>query len=88
MVDLESLDSLPVSALVRIGGCGLKDEGGATIGQGSIHHIAVTSDPAYVSYTAKQLTLVVVKCMFMGDCCIQEVSSTAVAQSLYRNFQF
>ena len=82
MIDLQSLHCLPVPALVRIGGSGLEEQSGATIGQGTIHHITVTCDPADVSHATKQFSLLVVKCMFVSHCSVEKIPCRTVTQTL------
>ena len=67
MVNPEPLDGLPVSARVRVDRSGLEEKGGATIGEGTVHHVAVSSDPADVGHAAKQFSRLVVKCVLVSD---------------------
>ena len=82
MLNPESLYSLPVSARVRICWGRLKQQTGPAIHKGTIHHIAMPSDPPNVCHAPKQLTLIVVECMLVGHCGIQQVSCRAVTQTL------
>ena len=82
MFDPQPLDSLPVSSRVRVGGGGLKQERGAAIGQGPVHHVAVPCDPANIRHAAKQLPGLIVERVLVGDGRVQQVAGRAVTQTL------
>ena len=87
MLDPQPLHSLPVSAWVRVGGGGLKQERGAAIGQGPVHHVAVARDPPDVRHAAEQLPGLVVEGVLVGDGRVEQVAGRAVTQALMNGFE-
>ena len=82
MVDPQPLDGLPVPSRVRVDGGGLEEEGGPTVGERTVDHVAVPSDPANVRHTAEQFPGLVVKCVAVGHGGVQQIAGTAVTQAL------
>ena len=82
MVNPEPLDSLPVSARVRVDWGGLEEERGAPVGEGPVDDVAVPCDPADVGHAAEQFPSLVVKCVSVGDCGVEQIAGTAVTQAL------
>jgi hypothetical protein len=77
-----SLNDVPVSRKVGIGGCALKDDGGYTEHQRSVNDIGMTGNPADIAAAEVPVTLMDVKDIFASHGSTKKVSSCGMQNTL------
>ena len=82
MVNSQSLDSLPVPPRVRVDWSGLEQERSTSIGERTVHNVAVPCDPPDIRHAAEQLPGLVVEGVLVGDSRVEQVAGRAVTQTL------
>ena len=83
-IDLVFFAHLPEPASIRIGGHPFKHEGSGTVGQRTVHNIAVAGDPAHICGAPVNLARLVIKDIFVGHGCPDHIAAGGMQHAFRR----
>lgn len=78
----QSLRPAPLPSVVGIHGSGLEHDGGGAVHQGPVDDVGVPSDPAYISHTGEDVSVLQAKRVLRRHRRIEEVSRRGVRDTL------